>query len=81
VEKLSGQPGSSVVFDDVLLVAGDPPKIGRPVVRGARVTGEIIAQDRASKVVVFKFKRRKKYRRKAGHRQAFTEVKITSITS
>ena len=80
VEKLPGQPGAPVVFDEVLLIAGDPPKIGRPVVRGARVSGEIVAQERASKLIVFKFKRRKKYRRKAGHRQAFTEVKITSIT-
>ena len=79
VEKLDGEPGDEVVFDEVLLVSGQQPRIGRPLVRGVKVTGEIVAQGRGDKLVVFKFKRRKKYRRKAGHRQHLTEVKITGI--
>jgi large subunit ribosomal protein L21 len=80
VEKLAGSPGDTVAFEEVLLIDGDEPKFGRPLVDGAKVEGEILKQDRAKKVVVFKFKRRKKHRVKAGHRQDFTAVKITSIT-
>ncbi len=80
VEKLTGNPGDKVAFEEVLLVDGDEPKFGRPLVEGAQVQGEIVAQDRGKKLVVFKFKRRKKHRVKAGHRQDYTAVKITSIT-
>ncbi len=80
VEKLPGNPGDKVEFDEVLLVSGDSAKVGKPLVSGAKVAGEILAQDRAAKLVVFKFIRRKKHRKKAGHRQSFTAVKITSIT-
>ncbi len=79
VEKLEGDPGAKIQFDEVLLVGGDKPKVGKPTVSGAKVSGEIIAQTRGDKLIVFKFKRRKKYRRKAGHRQALTQVKITGI--
>jgi len=79
VEKLAGNPGDSVEFGQVLLIGGDTPKIGKPTVSGAKVTGEIVRQGRGDKLVVFKFKRRKKYRRKYGHRQYFTEVKITGV--
>ena len=80
VEKLAGAPGDKVEFGDVLLISGDKPKVGKPTVSGAKVSGEILAQDRADKLVVFKFLRRKRHRKKAGHRQAFTAVKITGIT-
>lgn len=79
VEKLAGEPGSKVEFSEVLLIGGDSPKVGKPLVSGAKVSGEIVAQGRGEKLVIFKFKRRKKYRRKAGHRQAFTAVRITGI--
>jgi large subunit ribosomal protein L21 len=84
VEKLSGDKGQSVTFSDVLFVGGDAsgsggPKVGRPMVQGASVTGEITAQDRGPKIIVFKFRRRKNYRRKNGHRQPYTELKITGI--
>jgi large subunit ribosomal protein L21 len=79
VEKLAGEPGAKVEFEDVLFLGGDSPKIGNPLVKGAKVTGEIVAQRRGEKLVVFKFKRRKRHRRKAGHRQALTNVKITGI--
>lgn len=82
VEKLPGEPGDSVTFDQVLLVGGDEAKkVGRPRVDGASVKAEIVAQDRDKKIVVFKFRRRKNYRRKTGHRQPYTEVKITEINA
>jgi large subunit ribosomal protein L21 len=80
VEKLAGAPGDKIEFSDVLLVSGDTPKVGKPTVSGAKVAGEILAQERGEKLIVFKFIRRKKHRRKAGHRQSLTAVKITSIT-
>ncbi len=80
VEKLPGNPGDSVEFSEVLLITGDQPKIGQPTLQGATVKGQIVAQGRHPKLIVFKFKRRKKHRKKAGHRQAYTEVRITGIT-
>ena len=79
VELLAGNPGDDVQFSDVLFVGGDSPKVGKPLVSGAKVTGQIVAHDRGERLVVFKFKRRKRYKRKNGHRQHFTSVKITSI--
>lgn len=83
VEKLPGNVGDVVTFGDVLLVAGEGAalKIGTPHLAGAKVEAKIVAQDRAKKIIVFKFKRRKNYRRKAGHRQPFTALQITGITS
>ena len=74
VEKLTGDKGAKVTFDEVLLVGGDSPKIGQPLVTGASVAADITAQDRGKKIVVFKFKRRKIYRRMSGHRQPYTEL-------
>ena len=79
VEKLEGAAGDKVSFDEVLFLGGDSPKFGSPLVKGAKVSGEIVSQGRGDKIVIFKFKRRKKYRRKAGHRQSFTAVKITEV--
>lgn len=81
VEKLAGNAGDKVTFSEVLLVGGDSPKIGKPLVSGAAVAAEITGQDRGKKIVVFKFRRRKNYRRKNGHRQPYTELKITGITA
>ena len=80
VEKLPGGKGDKINFGEVLLLGGDAPKIGQPLVHGAAVAAEITAQDRGKKLVVFKFRRRKNYRRKNGHRQPYTELKITGIT-
>lgn len=77
VEKLDGEAGSAITFDQVLMV-GD--KVGAPVVDGAAVTGEVLEQFKADKVIVFKKKRRQNYRRKQGHRQQQTLVKITGIS-
>jgi large subunit ribosomal protein L21 len=79
IDKLAGNPGDKVEFGEVLALGGDTPKFGKPTVSGAKVTAEIVRQDRDEKLVVFKFRRRKKFRRKQGHRQYFTEVKITAI--
>jgi large subunit ribosomal protein L21 len=79
VEKLPGEVGSSLEFGEVLMLGGDKVAVGRPFVGGAKVAAQIVAQDRARKIIVFKMKRRKKYRRKAGHRQPYTEIKITGI--
>lgn len=79
VEKLPGDVGASITFGEVLLLGGDSLNIGKPLVGGASVTGTIVAQDRAKKIIVFKMRRRKNYRRKNGHRQWYTEVKITDI--
>jgi large subunit ribosomal protein L21 len=79
VEKLTGKAGDKITFSDVLLVGGDSPKIGQPFVKGASVAAEIAGEGKGKKIVVFKFKRRKNYRRKTGHRQPFTELKITGI--
>jgi large subunit ribosomal protein L21 len=81
VEKLPGNVGDKVTFDEVLLVgAGDGVKVGAPRVAGANVEAKITAQDRAKKIIIFKFRRRKNYHRKQGHRQPFTAVEITGIT-
>ena len=80
VEKLPGDVGAAVTFDKVLLVGGDSVKVGTPLVSGAKVSAEIVAQGRDKKVIVFKFRRRKNYRRKQGHRQPFTELKITGVS-
>ena len=81
VEKLPASVGDTVTFDEVLLVGGDAIKIGAPLVAGAKVEAKVIAQDREKKIIVFKFRRRKNYRRKNGHRQPFTALEITGITA
>ncbi len=77
---MEGKPGAKVTFDQVLLTADGPKvKMGQPTVKGAKVIGEIVEHGKAPKIYVFKFKRRKNYRRKTGHRQQYTEVKITDL--
>ena len=82
VEKLPGDLGDSVNFDDVLLVAGeDKVTVGKPTVAGAKVTASIVEQGKDKKVVVYKFQRRKNYRRRYGHRQLFTSIKIDEVVA
>jgi len=81
VEKLVGDVGSEIVFEDVLMLGGDAVSVGKPTVAGASVTAEIVAQDRAKKIIVFKMRRRKRYQRKNGHRQPYTELRITGISA
>jgi large subunit ribosomal protein L21 len=80
VEKLPAGVGENVIFDKVLLAAdGVQVQIGNPYVENARVTGRITRQGKNRKVVVFKFRRRKTFRKKTGHRQIFTQVRIENI--
>ena len=81
VEKVDGDVGSSIEFADVLMVGGEKVSVGTPLVSGAKVSAQITAQDRSKRIIVFKMKRRKNYRRKRGHRQPYTELKITGITA
>jgi large subunit ribosomal protein L21 len=81
IPSLVGEAGGSVEFNDVLLGSdGNSVRTGVPTLSGARVTGQIVKHGRGEKIVVFKFKRRKNYAKKQGHRQGFTEVKINDIT-
>ena len=79
IEKIAGEAGTRVVFGEVLVVGGPEFKIGSPTVPGASVEATIEKQDRAKKVVVFKYRRRKTYKRKRGHKQPRTIVKIAKI--
>jgi large subunit ribosomal protein L21 len=82
VEKISGDVGSPVTFDRVLMFSdGETVSIGQPVLEDVAVEGHIVEQGKAKKIIVFKYKRRKRYRRKQGHRQQFTAVLIDSIGS
>ena len=79
VEKIKGEPGEIVQFGEVLVVGGDSATIGTPTVAGASVAAEVVEQGRGPKVIAFKKRRRKNSRRKRGHRQEFTLVRITEI--
>lgn len=80
VEKLAGEPGSSIDIGDVLLVGDEKEQVvGAPTVEGATVAAEVVEQKRDAKIIVFKKKRRKNYRRKNGHRQEVTVLRITDI--
>ena len=80
IERLTGDVGSAVEFSEVLIASDDAGiRVGRPLVDGARVRGQIIAQTRDKKVLVYKKKRRKNYRRRRGHRQYLTSVRVTEI--
>ncbi len=79
IEKLAGEPGDKIEFGEVLMLGGDSPKIGAPLVSGALVKAEVVEQTRGPKVIAFKKRRRKNSRRKRGHRQDLTTVKITEI--
>lgn len=80
VEKFAGEVGSAVDFDKILLFSdGETVKIGQPDVDGITVHGQIVAQGKSKKILVFKYKRRKRYRRKQGHRQPYTAVRIDRI--
>jgi len=77
---MEAEAGSKVTFDEVLLSSdGDTIRAGTPLVPGAKVVAEVVGEGKEPKIYVFKFKRRKNYRRKTGHRQRFTEVRITDL--
>ena len=81
IPTLEAEPGAKLTFDEVLLGSdGKHVKAGTPVLKGAKVTAEVLRHGKEKKIIVFKFKRRKNYARKQGHRQKFTEVRIKDIT-
>jgi large subunit ribosomal protein L21 len=79
VDKIKGEPGEIVAFGDVLVVGGESVTLGTPTIAGAAVAAEVIEQGRGPKIIAFKKRRRKNSRRKRGHRQPFTLVRITEI--
>lgn len=80
IEKIAGEAGATVEFTEVLMVGGEgAPKVGKPMIAGAKVTAEVVEQGRGDKVIAFKKRRRKNSRRKRGHRQELTTVKIRDI--
>ncbi len=81
VERLPGEAGDEISFDEVLFIGGDDVKVGNPTVAGASVKGSIEEQGRHKKVIVYRYKPKKGYHKKNGHRQQFTKVKITSINA
>ncbi|MDQ0158752.1 50S ribosomal protein L21 [Alkalibacillus sp. S2W] len=81
VEKLDGEAGEEVTFDNVLFVGGDSAKAGTPYVDGASVTGKIDRNGKGRKITVFKYKPKKNYKRKQGHRQPYTKVTIDKINA
>ena len=79
IEKIEADAGATVEFTEVMMLGGDAPVIGTPFITGAKVTAQVVEQGRADKVIAFKKRRRKNSRRKRGHRQHQTTVKITGI--
>ena len=81
IEKLNVAEGDVVTFDEVLFVGGESSKVGAPLVDGATVTGKVAKQGKAKKIIVFKYKPKKGYKRKQGHRQPYTKVVIEAINA
>src|SRR4030042_2502590 len=82
IEKIDAEENKGVVFDEVLLIDdGKKVEVGQPLVKGAKVEGKILKQDRADKITIFKYKSKKRYQVKRGHRQPFSLVEITKIIS
>ena len=82
VPRVTGEPGATVTFDQVLMVAdGDKIKVGQPYVKGASLKAEVVEHFRGPKLRIFKFKRRREYRRRKGHRDERTRLRVTAITA
>ncbi len=82
IEKLVAQAGEEIAFDQVLMLGeGDSVQVGRPIVAGGRVTAEVTGHGRAKKIEIIKFRRRKHHQKRTGHRQYFTEVRVTGISA
>ena len=79
VAEMDLEPGSELVLDDVLMIGGESPRIGTPTVANARVRAEVIGEARGEKIVVFKYRNKKRYRRRTGHRQDYTRLAIKEI--
>ena len=80
IEKVNQDVDSTMSFD-VMMIGGEEVKVGNPVVEGAKVEGKVVAQVKGEKIVIYKYKSKKNYHRKAGHRQPYTKVEITAINA
>ena len=81
VEKIDQDVDSTIDFDVLMLAGDDGVKVGNPVVSGAKVQGKVVAQVKGEKIIIYKYKSKKKYHRRAGHRQPYTKVEITAINA
>lgn len=81
LERFDAEPGDSLALDQVLLVGGDAVQVGRPFLDGASVKATVLGQEKGKKLMVFKYRRKNRYRIKTGHRQKYTRVKIDSISA
>ncbi|MEE1048456.1 MAG: 50S ribosomal protein L21 [Clostridia bacterium] len=81
IEKLNVEAGETVTFDKVLIVGGDDVKVGAPYVEGATVTANVVKNGKDKKIIVYKYKPKKGYHKKQGHRQPYTKVEITAINA
>jgi len=79
ISKLSAKEGDEIIFDEVLLVSDKETEIGAPLIEGAKVSAKVLKQGRGKKIIVFHYHSKTRYRKKAGHRQHFTEIEIKNI--
>lgn len=79
VSLMDAEPGSQIELDEVLFIGGDQTHVGTPLVEGARVRAEVLRNYKGEKIIVFKYRNKKRYRRRTGHRQEYTELKIAEI--
>ena len=81
IDRVNGDTGDTYTFDNVLMIGGDSAKVGSPLVEGASVEAKIKSQDKAPKIIIFKYKRRKNYKRTTGHRQPVTVLEVSKINA
>lgn len=81
IDLLEVEPDTTIEISDVLLIGGDQPKIGTPTVAGAKVVARVLGEVKGDKIVVFKYKNKKRYRRRTGHRQRYTQIAISEIVA
>jgi large subunit ribosomal protein L21 len=79
IDLIDAEPGSIIELGEVLLVGGDETKVGSPLVEGAKVQAEVLGNVKGEKIVVFRYRNKKRYRRRTGHRQNYTQIKISDI--